>query len=38
MDWTQRPDVERITGKVGGQWLVNGTRLPVAAILANVDD
>jgi hypothetical protein len=29
------PDVECIPGKVSGAWLVEGTRLPVEAILAN---
>jgi uncharacterized protein (DUF433 family) len=38
MDWSQCPDAERIPGKVSGQWLVKGTRIPVQAVLDNADD
>jgi uncharacterized protein (DUF433 family) len=38
IDWSQSPDVEMIPGKVGGAWLVKGTRLPVWAILNHADE
>ncbi len=38
IDWSKSPDAERIPGKVGGAWLVKGTRLPVDAILIHADD
>jgi uncharacterized protein (DUF433 family) len=43
-DWSQRPDVESVPGKVSGAWVLKGTRMPVSAIFenleagANVDD
>lgn len=36
--WKDRPDVERIPGKVSGRWLMKGTRLPVQAVLDNAED
>jgi uncharacterized protein (DUF433 family) len=38
INWTECPDAERIPGKVSGQWLVVGTRIPVQAVLDNADD
>ena len=38
IDWSEGQDVERITGKVSGAWLVKGTRIPVQAVLDNADD
>ena len=38
MDWTDCPDVERIPGKVSGDWLIKGTRIPVRAVLDNAAD
>jgi uncharacterized protein (DUF433 family) len=38
IDWSKCDDVERIPGKVSGDWLVKGTRLPIWAILENADD
>lgn len=38
MDWSSCPDVERVPGKVSGDWLVVGTRIPVEAVLDNADD
>jgi uncharacterized protein (DUF433 family) len=38
IDWSLCPDVERVTGKRSGAWLVKGTRLPVWAILENAED
>jgi len=38
IDWSKCPDVERITGKVSGRWVVRDTRIPVEAIIDNSDD
>ena len=29
LDWSQCPAVERVPGKVSGEWLFKGTRVPV---------
>ena len=38
MDWSTCADVERIPGKMSGDWLVVGTRIPAQAVLDNADD
>lgn len=44
LDWSRCPAVERVPGKVGGAWVLRGTRMPVATIFenlaagANIDD
>jgi uncharacterized protein (DUF433 family) len=44
LDWSQCGAVERAPGKVGGVWVLRGTRMPVATIFedleagANLDD
>ena len=38
MDWSKSPDVERIHGKVSGDWVIKGTRVPVEAIIQNARD
>ena len=38
LDWSRCPAVESIPGKVGGAWVVRGTRLPVATIIENLED
>ena len=38
IDWTQCPDVERIPGKVSGQWIVVGTRILAQGVIDNADD
>jgi uncharacterized protein (DUF433 family) len=38
MDWSKSPDVEREPGKVSGQWLIKGTRVPVEAVIQNARD
>jgi len=38
IDWTDCPDVEHIPGKVSGQLIVKGTRIPVQAVLDNAED
>jgi uncharacterized protein (DUF433 family) len=37
LDWTQCPAVERIPGKVSGEWLFKGTRVPVRALFENLE-
>jgi uncharacterized protein (DUF433 family) len=44
LDWSQCSAVDRSPGKVSGEWLFKGTRVPVKALFenleggANVDD
>lgn len=38
MDWSKCPDVERIPGKVSGQWIVKGTRILADGVIENADD
>lgn len=38
LDWSQCPAVERVPGKVSGEWLFRGTRLPVSALFENIED
>jgi len=38
MDWSNCPDVERIPGKVSGQWIVRGTRILADGVIDNADD
>jgi uncharacterized protein (DUF433 family) len=38
LDWSRCPAVERIPGKVSGAWVFRGTRLPVATVIANLED
>jgi len=38
IDWTDCPDVERIPGKVSGQWIVVGTRILAQAVIDNAED
>lgn len=37
LDWTTCPAVERIPGKVSGEWLFKGTRVPVRALFENLE-
>ena len=37
LDWSQCRAVERIAGKVSGAWLFTDTRVPVAALFANLE-
>ena len=37
LDWNQCPAVERDPGKVSGAWLFKGTRVPVKALLENLE-
>jgi uncharacterized protein (DUF433 family) len=38
LDWSQCPAVESIPGKVSGEWVFRGTRLPVATVIENLED
>jgi uncharacterized protein (DUF433 family) len=37
LDWSQCSAVEQIPGKVGGAWVLKGTRMPVATIFDNLE-
>lgn len=37
LDWNQCPAVERIPGKVSGEWLFLRTRVPVRALFENLE-
>lgn len=37
MDWSQCAAVERVPGKLGGAWVLRGTRMPVATIFQNLE-
>jgi uncharacterized protein (DUF433 family) len=38
IDWSECQDVERIPGKVSGQWIVVGTRILADGVIDNADD
>ena len=38
LDWSQRPAVESVPGKVSGAWVFRGTRMPVATVIENLED
>ncbi len=38
MNWSNCLDVERIPGKVSGQWVVRGTRILADGVIENADD
>lgn len=37
LDWSQCPDVESISGKVGGAWVLLNSRMPVSLIFENLE-
>jgi uncharacterized protein (DUF433 family) len=37
IDWHECPDVERVPGRVSGQWTVVGTRILADGVLENDD-
>ena len=37
IDWSACPDVERIPGKVSGQWIVKDTRIQADGVIDNFD-
>ena len=38
IDWSDCPDVERVPGKVSGQWIVVGTRILAQGVIDNAED
>jgi uncharacterized protein (DUF433 family) len=38
LDWSQRPAVESVPGKVSGAWVFKDTRMPVSAVFENLED
>ncbi len=38
LDWNQCPAVERNPEKVSGAWVFRGTRVPVQALFANLEE
>ena len=38
LDWNECPAVERTPGKVSGEWLFKGTRVPVRALFENLEN
>ena len=38
LDWSSCPAVERSPEKVSGSWVFRGTRVPVSALFANLED
>lgn len=37
LDWSQCAAVERVPGKLGGAWVLRGTRMPVATVFENLE-
>jgi len=38
IDWSECEDVERVPGKVSGQWIVKGTRILADGVIDNADE
>ena len=38
LDWSSCTVVERDTGRVSGEWVFRGTRVPVSALFENLED
>jgi uncharacterized protein (DUF433 family) len=38
IDWSQCPDVERVPGRVSGQWVVKDTRILAQGVIDNAED
>jgi uncharacterized protein (DUF433 family) len=38
LDWSQCSAAERVAGRVSGSWLFRGTRVPIKALFANLED
>jgi uncharacterized protein (DUF433 family) len=38
LDWSQCDAVESVPGKVSGEWVFRGTRIPVASVFENLED
>ena len=37
LDWSQCSALESVPGKLGGAWVLKGTRMPVSAIFENLE-
>jgi uncharacterized protein (DUF433 family) len=37
IDWSECPDVERVPGRVSGQWVVKDTRILAQGVIDNAD-
>jgi uncharacterized protein (DUF433 family) len=37
LDWSQRPAVESIPGKMSGAWVFKDTRMPVSLVFENLE-
>src|SRR5215469_13106968 len=37
LDWSQRPAVESVPGRLGGAWVFKNTRMPVSAVFENLE-
>ena len=37
LDWSKCPVVESVPGRISGAWVLKGTRMPVSAILENIE-
>jgi uncharacterized protein (DUF433 family) len=35
LDWSQCEDVESVTGRLSGAWVIKGTRVPAQAVIDN---
>jgi uncharacterized protein (DUF433 family) len=38
IDWSQCPDVERVPGRVSGQWVVKDTRILAQGVIDHAED
>ena len=38
LDWSQCSAVESVPNRVGGAWVLKGTRPPVATVIENLED
>lgn len=38
LGWSQCPAVERAPGKISGDWIFKGRRVPVRALFENIED
>jgi uncharacterized protein (DUF433 family) len=36
-DWSSCDQLESVPGKLGGAWVLKGTRMPVSAIVENIE-
>jgi uncharacterized protein (DUF433 family) len=38
IDWSRCPDVERVPGRVSGQWVIKDTRILAQGVIDNAED